>query len=717
MSRRRLSLLVAALTVVASTPLTSLAGGPARAATLGGPTAGLPASGTIAPLGFLHVVTPASGADRTPYLADAAGRRVLLHGDAAVGLQDVAYPNADGGPALFPVTPASYDGTCPKASPLIPQPPLCEAQAGRPAYDQSTAPASGDDFAQMRALGFNVVRLVLNWSQLEPTPGHYSTTYLNRVAQVVGWAAQQGISVILDMHQDQYSRFIVPGNPKTLPKGCTPSGGGDGAPAWAVLTDGKPECALFGQGDLNPAEGAAFYNFWHNHPVAAPKGQAPGTGLEDHYIGALAALATRFEHDPAVLGYELMNEPQPGSLASLPVANLYQAAAQNLFPFYKRAVEALTGVRDGLSTCPASSPMSTDCAYPQLADVTHQQIFFEPIAYRNLVDFSPQVSAPFSTYPNLVWAPHTYTHAFTVDQFIGEPITGSPFPPSYEFGYQTAEAEAQAMHAAVLVTEFGDSASTDQAVLSGEMAAQEDTLTGGTVWAWKGLAQEASSCWCVRWQYSSYQTTANGTPGKGDPHSTPSPDDQLIPSRVEYLSRVFPEATAGSLLAYREDPSARTFAMLAADPTAVAPGDASAETVVSIPSTVHGTVAVSGQATLDDVVTEPDSSRLAYVAPTGSSGTATVPVLGTPAVGVLQSSASGTYAVTVGPASVSLRAGVAAEAAQPPQPISEVTARAITEHFLKEAEASTNPHIRANARLAATLAVLLFGSKDPNQPS
>ena len=141
------------------------------------------AAPAIPPLTFLHVVTPSGGGDLTPYLADGQGRQVLLHGVAAVGLQDVAYPKAGDKPALFPVSPSAYDGRCPKASPLVPQPPLCEVQASQPAFAQSTAPASGDDFAQMRALGFNVVRLVLNWSQLEPTPGAYSTTYLDRVTR------------------------------------------------------------------------------------------------------------------------------------------------------------------------------------------------------------------------------------------------------------------------------------------------------------------------------------------------------------------------------------------------------------------------------------------------------------------------------------------------------------------------------------------------------
>ncbi|HXW34064.1 MAG TPA: cellulase family glycosylhydrolase, partial [Acidimicrobiales bacterium] len=432
----------------------------------------------IGGLSWLHVsVPPPSDPNRTPYLADSNGREVILRGVAAVGMQDVAYPESNGGPAIFPVDPAAYEGTCPEASPLIPQPPLCEVQASKSAFEQSTGPGSGDDFAQMRELGFNVVRLVLNWSQLEPRPGDYDPTYLDRVAQVVSWAGQQGIYVILDMHQDQYSRFILPGNPAGLPKGCSPSGGQDGAPRWAVFTEGKPACALLGQQALNPASSAAFYEFWNNKTVDAPPGEAPGRGLQDHYIGALAALANRFEDDPTVLGYEIMNEPQPGSLAPIPIPNLYQASAQDLYPFYRRTIEALTGVRDGLPTCADSSEaMSGKCAYPALAHVDRQQIFYEPFAYRNLVDFSIQVSAPFSSYPNLVYAPHIYTHAFTADvEVLGYTPENSPYPPSYEFGYQTAEAEAQDMNSALFVTEFVDNAGSDSEVLAGELSAQQAT--------------------------------------------------------------------------------------------------------------------------------------------------------------------------------------------------------------------------------------------------
>jgi endoglycosylceramidase len=661
--------------------------------------------GTIPALTFLHVVTPTNGPDVTPYLADAAGRQILLHGAAAVGLQDVAYPDANGGPALFPVSPSAYDGRCPKASSLIPQPPLCEVQASRPAFSQSTAPGSGDDFAQMRALGFNVVRLVLNWSQLEPTAGTYSSTYLRRVAQVVGWARQQGVYVILDMHQDQYSRYILPATEAAAPSGCTPSGGADGAPSWAVLTDNKPGCAMFGIDELNPAESAAFANFWRNATVDGPQGQAPGAGLQDHYIGGLAALALRFQDNPAVLGYELMNEPQPGSTGSTPAGNGYQASSQDLYPFYTRAVEALTGVRDGRPTCPTSTPTSLtgSCAYPQLASVHRQQIFFEPLAYRNLVDFSLQVSAPFSSYPNLVFAPHVYTYAFTVEQdLLGLPAKPGGYPPNFTFGYQTAEAEAQAMHSAVFVTEFGDSSATDTTILASELAAQESTQTGATLWAWKGLSKAAGSCWCTRWQRSSYQTTSNGTPGKGNPRSVPSAADLLIASRQRLLLRVSPVATAGRLGAYSYDSATRTFAMWATSTAAGTRGDHQTDTTLFIPSTVHGSVHVTGAAALDSVVTRPDGSRLASV-------TTTLPSPAGPG-------ADG-YGVTVGRASKALIAQVAGEAANPLQPISEPAARAAAEAALTAETHSPNASIRSTAQLVEGLAGIVLGSTDPNVPA
>jgi hypothetical protein len=649
------------------------------------------------PLPYLHVVVPgpgsASGPGGTgnPYLADPSGRQILLHGVDVVGIQDNFYAGGDGKPALYPDDAAAYTDRCPSDSSLEDEFPVCEVGALKGEW-VSTAAGSGNDVAQIRQQGFDTVRLAISWSLLEPTPGHYSTTYLDRIGQFVQWAGQQGIYVILDMHEDQYSRYVLPAKGTALPSGCTKSTGNDGAPAWAVFTDGKPACALLGQSAINPAASAATYEFFNNHAVPGPKGSSPGTGLEDHYIEALAFLAQRFDDNPTVLGYEIMNEPPLGSLSPLPLGNLYDASSQQLYPFYKRVIEALTGVRDGLPTCPADQPtsLSGSCAYPQLAHVSRQSVFYEPLGLRNLFDFSPQVSAPFSSYPNLVYAPHIYTHVFTADaSFLGVPVGQSPYPPSYTFGYATAQAEGTAMHSAVFVTEFGNAPSDDATLLAGMTQAQQIALVGGSLWAWSGNTTDRSlgSCWAVYCRYSGPSQT---------PGHQPKTTEHLMASRVTYLDRVFPRATAGTLLSYADDPTTTAFTMVATDASAVHVGDRAAETTVYLPVRAGHQVVVSGAAVLDAVVSRPDGSRLAYVAPTGR----------------------GRYTVRVGPPDPTVQSAAVQRASSPLAPITEPQARAQLQAGLAQIAMSNNPKIRSAAGEAPALLGALFGTgPDPNAGS
>lgn len=47
----------------------------------------------------------------------------------------------------------------------------------------------------------------------------------------------------------------------------------------------------------------AFQNFYENKVIpGVPQGQAPGPGIQDHYIGAIAALAQRFINTSTVVG-------------------------------------------------------------------------------------------------------------------------------------------------------------------------------------------------------------------------------------------------------------------------------------------------------------------------------------------------------------------------------------------------------------------------------
>lgn len=149
------------------------------------------------------------------------------------------------------------------------------------------------DFAAIRRWGMNCVRLGILWDGLEPEPGRIDTRYLERIAGLVQAAKAQGLLVLLDMHQDLYSVKFS-----------------DGAPAWATLDEGKPHTAGAVWSDAYYASEAvqtALDRFWANSP--APD----GVGLQDHYARIWRKVAERFASEPAVLGYDLMNEPFPGA--------------------------------------------------------------------------------------------------------------------------------------------------------------------------------------------------------------------------------------------------------------------------------------------------------------------------------------------------------------------------------------------------------------------
>lgn len=160
-------------------------------------------------------------------------------------------------------------------------------------YTGNVSPA---DLAQIHSWGMNAIRLCIFWDGLEPRPGHFDSAYLDRIAELVREAKQEGLYVLLDMHQDMYSvRY------------------GDGAPAWATLDDGKPHAKVSNWGDshfVSEDVQAALDHFWANSP--APD----GAGLQDHYAEAWQFVARRFRDEPAVIGYDLMNEPFPGRRAA-----------------------------------------------------------------------------------------------------------------------------------------------------------------------------------------------------------------------------------------------------------------------------------------------------------------------------------------------------------------------------------------------------------------
>ena len=146
-----------------------------------------------------------------------------------------------------------------------------------PPYELFPAPGqpwnfSAADASLMARLGLNVVRLGMTWSGLEPGtapandpalcgPGHPTDPhqfnqaifdrYVQHLRTTVNLLGRFRIHVILDMHQDVYNQMFD----------------GEGAPSWAVCTDGVQSVDIPGRWSLEYATKAAdiaFQHFWAN---------------------------------------------------------------------------------------------------------------------------------------------------------------------------------------------------------------------------------------------------------------------------------------------------------------------------------------------------------------------------------------------------------------------------------------------------------------------
>jgi hypothetical protein len=147
---------------------------------------------------WMHVqrVPPPENSTRLMYISDPYGRESQFRG------ANVEHEERNLPPWQRSTNPADYsNGACPQNYMQFQEPPICGKEAGRGKYNQSAADQSENDMAQLRAFGFNVIRLCLSWSELEEHPGVYNSTYIDRVEQIVDWADEQGVYVILDMHQ------------------------------------------------------------------------------------------------------------------------------------------------------------------------------------------------------------------------------------------------------------------------------------------------------------------------------------------------------------------------------------------------------------------------------------------------------------------------------------------------------------------------------------
>jgi endoglycosylceramidase len=293
-------------------------------------------------------------------------------------------------------------------------------------FEPSASGFSDDDAAFLAANGFNVVRLGVIWAGVEPEPGVYDTAYIKSIQKTVQTLASHGIYTVLDFHQDEYSAVY----------------GGEGAPAWASQSGGLPNTSLsFPINEfVDPAQTHAWDAFWSN-------AQAPNQlGLEDDYSQMLETVAGTFNGNTDVLGYELMNEPYPGSQAVPTLLGSPFFDSEELTPFYNQAASAIRAV----------DPSTT--------------IFYEPNLISSFGVAPPKLGTVDAS--NTVYSYHNY-----LPNYVPIPILEDLVPIE-------AQAYTQANDIPSFLTEFG--ATNSQSSLTAAMQPADQDLTSWTEWAYSG---------------------------------------------------------------------------------------------------------------------------------------------------------------------------------------------------------------------------------------
>jgi endoglycosylceramidase len=385
-----------------------------------------------------------------------------------------------------------------------------------------TPAADGFDDADAAFLadnGLDAVRVGVLWEAVEPEPGVFDDSYLASIKSTVDDLASHGVVSLLDFHQDMYSETFQ----------------GEGEPAWAIDDDDVPsipQAGFPGNYFLNPALQVTYDNFFANASV-------DGEGLEDWYAGMAQHVAAYFDGDSGVLGYDLFNEPSPGTALAtcfLPAVGCPELDGE-LTNFYTEVDRAVRQVNT--SALLFGEPwMSFDVGAPSALGTAG-----DPEQGFSFHDYCP-------------------SDDLSTDFDITCPVFNDTV-------FANADAVSQRTGDALLLTEFG--ATDDPSVLSGVVADAEQAKVGWLDWAF---------CDCGD------PTTSSSQDGLvTDPADAPT-GSNVDTGMLDALAVPHPELVAGTPGGYGYDTSTGTFTLTystdRADGTGVFP--AGSVTDIAVPA-------------------------------------------------------------------------------------------------------------------------------------
>jgi endoglycosylceramidase len=308
----------------------------------------------------------------------------------------------------------------------------------------TTYPFTEEDADMVAAMGWTMVRLLLSWSRVEPSPGEYDDAYLDEIAESIAMLRERGIYTLIDLHQDAWGPSLVAPPDEVCPN-SEPAGGWDGAPEWATFDDGEPRCER-AERELVPAVRAAWLNFFDD--LEGPG----GVGIRTRYVQMFAHIVRRFANDDSVAGYDLMNEPN----------QFLQENETVLSEFYE---DALRAMREAEAEVGAPKRL----------------FFFEPSIAWHVLGFP--APTPFEHDDQVVYSPHIYQEGIN--------------PGALEEGFaQAAEDSVQLYDGAPVVTsEWGSSPNRakdpEDDYFERHLREQDNYLFGATIWTWREACGDA----------------------------------------------------------------------------------------------------------------------------------------------------------------------------------------------------------------------------------
>lgn len=141
--------------------------------------------------------------------------------------------------------------------------------------------------------GINVIRLPFVWEALEPQRCEYNESYLSYYEQIIQWAQDRDIYIIVDFHQDGYSRWSI-------------SGCGSGFPKWAITSEVTPQTP---KNDESCEGWGTKMIFDLSHHKTWEHFHKDTEGAKTRFLAMQSYVANRVKQYDNVIGYEVINEP------------------------------------------------------------------------------------------------------------------------------------------------------------------------------------------------------------------------------------------------------------------------------------------------------------------------------------------------------------------------------------------------------------------------